>query len=110
MVPSAASRRTPPGAAHAGPRLRTIRARPSGRMQVPADIFMSAGEASGDLAAASLLTEIKQLRPDVRCQAIGSERLRAAGAEIVVDSAEWASIGPVSALAKIPKLYLTMRR
>ncbi len=77
---------------------------------MPADIFMSAGEASGDLQAALLLAEIRRLRPETTCQAIGSQRLRAAGAQIAVDSAEWASIGPVSALTKIPQLYLIMRR
>lgn len=74
------------------------------------DIFMSAGEASGDLQAALLLHEIRTLRPGVTCEAIGSERLRAAGASVLHDSTEWASIGPISALAKIPGLYLTMRR
>jgi lipid-A-disaccharide synthase len=77
---------------------------------VSADIFISAGEASGDLQASLLLTELCRLRPDTTAEAIGSERLRAAGARISADSAEWASIGPVSAIAKIPGLYVTMRR
>jgi lipid-A-disaccharide synthase len=77
---------------------------------VPVDIFMSAGEASGDLQAALLLRALRRLRPDITCAGIGSERLRAAGATIAADSTEWASIGPVSAIAKIPSLYVTMRR
>lgn len=71
---------------------------------------MSAGEASGDLQAALLLRALRDLRPGVTCAGIGSERLRAAGATIVEDSTEWASIGPVSAIAKIPSLYVKMRR
>jgi len=35
--------------------------------------------------------------------------LRAAGADIAVDSSEWASIGPLSAALKVPALWLTMR-
>jgi lipid-A-disaccharide synthase len=77
---------------------------------VSADIFLSAGEASGDLQASLLLTELRRLRPATTAEAIGSERLRAAGARVSADSAEWASIGPVSAIAKIPGLYVTMRR
>jgi len=77
---------------------------------VTSDIFMSAGEASGDLEAALLLEEIRTLRPGATCAAIGSERLRAAGANITVDSSDWASIGPVSAFAKIPRLYIIMRQ
>jgi lipid-A-disaccharide synthase len=77
---------------------------------VPVDIFMSAGEASGDLQGALLLGALRRLRPGVTCAGIGSQRLRAAGATITADSTEWASIGPVSAIAKIPSLYVTMRR
>jgi lipid-A-disaccharide synthase len=77
---------------------------------VSVDIFMSAGEASGDLQAALLLRSLRRLRPEITCSGIGSERLRAAGATLAADSTEWASIGPVSAIAKIPSLYVTMRR
>jgi len=57
-----------------------------------------------------LLREIQRLRAGTSCRAIGAERLRAAGAEIAVDSGDWGSIGPVSSLLKIPSLWLTMRR
>jgi len=57
-----------------------------------------------------LLREIQRLRAGTSCRAIGAERLRAAGAEIAVDSGEWASIGPVSSALKVPRLWLTMRR
>ncbi|MBV8222797.1 MAG: lipid-A-disaccharide synthase, partial [Candidatus Eremiobacteraeota bacterium] len=50
------------------------------------DLFMSAGEASGDLEAALLLDAIRAIRPAVTCAAIGSERVRAAGATITADS------------------------
>lgn len=53
------------------------------------------------------MREIKRLVPDVTCTAIGSHRLRDAGANIIIDSSDWASIGPVSALLKIPPLLVT---
>ena len=57
-----------------------------------------------------MLREIQRVRAATSCRAIGSERLRAAGADIAVDSGEWASIGPFSAALKVPALWLTMRR
>ncbi|HXM17343.1 MAG TPA: hypothetical protein VN934_00865 [Candidatus Tumulicola sp.] len=74
----------------------------------PADLVLLAGEASGDLLGALLLREMRALRPDLRCEAIGAQRLLDAGAALLADSSEWASIGPISALGKIPVLYLTM--
>src|SRR5215467_9952970 len=109
MAPNAASRRAPSGAACAAtaPPLKTAS---TNRAAVADDIFMSAGEASGDSQGALLLRALRELRPSIACSAIGSDRLRAAGATIAADSTEWSSIGPVSAIAKIPGLYVTMRR
>ncbi len=76
----------------------------------PPDLVLLAGEASGDLQGALLLRELRALRPDLRCEAIGSDRLRAAGAQIVADSAEWATIGPISVIGKIPMLLYMWHR
>jgi lipid-A-disaccharide synthase len=104
-----ASRRSPFGAAKRRP---SSKKSPVSTKAAPltSDIFMSAGEASGDLEAALLLHAIRELRPGASCTAIGGERLRAAGASLSADSSDWASIGPVSAFTKIPKLYVIMRR
>ncbi|MBC5825748.1 MAG: hypothetical protein GIW99_11305 [Candidatus Eremiobacteraeota bacterium] len=75
-----------------------------------ADVFISAGEASGDLQAALLVDSVRKLRPRTSFAAVGSSRLRAAGASLVADSSEWASIGPVSALGRVPALYRALRR
>lgn len=74
-----------------------------------ADVFFSAGEASGDFLAATLAQALHERRPCLRLAGIGGRRLRNAGAVIAVDSSEWGSIGPVSALTKIPALYWVMR-
>ena len=73
---------------------------------MPADVFFLAGEASGDLQAALLAAELRKRVAGLKAAAIGGRRLREAGAEVVIDSSEWASIGPLSALAKIPYLVL----
>lgn len=73
---------------------------------MPADLFISAGEASGDLQASLLVTALRKRRPSLAVRAVGGERLRAAGAEIVIDSvaAGWASMGHLRAYVKIPWL------
>jgi len=77
---------------------------------MPADVFLCAGEASGDLQASLLVAALRKIRPDVRVSAVGGERLRAAGADIVLDSvaAGWASIGHLRAYLKIPWLLTVM--
>ena len=77
---------------------------------MPADLFISAGEASGDLQASLLVSALRRRRPTLSVRAVGGERLRAAGAEIVVDSvaAGWASMGHLRAYTKIPWLLAQM--
>ena len=73
-------------------------------------IFMSTGEASGDMSAAALAGAIRALRGDAEFSGIGGERMRAAGFDITADTRGWASMGPVEAVAKIPPLYVVMWR
>jgi lipid-A-disaccharide synthase len=76
----------------------------------PADIFFIAGEASGDLQASLLAGSVRNLRPQLKLAAIGSDRLRAAGVPLAYDSSDLASIGPLSVIPRIPLLYGMMRR
>jgi len=75
-----------------------------------ADLFISAGEASGDLQASLLVGALRRISPQLRVRAVGGERLRAAGADVVIDSvaAGWASIGHLRAYLKIPWLLGVM--
>jgi lipid-A-disaccharide synthase len=77
---------------------------------MPADVFLCAGEASGDLQASMLVTALRKIRPELRVAAVGGERLRAAGADVVLDSVAggWASIGHLRAYLKIPWLLCVM--
>jgi lipid-A-disaccharide synthase len=56
-------------------------------------IFFMAGELSGDMHAAELLKSIRKIRPKWRFSAIGSDHLRAAGAEIWEDCLRFGAIG-----------------
>jgi len=75
-----------------------------------ADVFIVAGEASGDLQASLLGRAMRALRPELTIAGVGGERMRAAGIEVELDSvgAEWASLGPISAYLKIPWLLTVM--
>src|SRR5438552_8552812 len=77
---------------------------------MPADVFLCAGEASGDLQASLLVTALRTIRPETSFAAVGGERLRAAGANVVLDSVagRWASIGHLRAYLKIPWLLAVM--
>ncbi len=77
---------------------------------MPVDVFLSAGEASGDLQASLLLSELAKLHPSLSARAVGGERLRRAGADVILDSVAqgWASIGHLRAFAKIPWLLTVM--
>jgi lipid-A-disaccharide synthase len=57
-----------------------------------------AGEASGDLYGAQLAAETALLSPDFRFFGIGGERMREAGVETLVDSADMAVVGLVEVL------------
>lgn len=62
------------------------------------DLLIVAGEASGDLHGARLLTEILRLRPTTRAFGLGSDELRAAGLDLLADSREVAVVGIVEVL------------
>ncbi len=65
---------------------------------------MSAGEASGEMLAVTLLDAMRARGVALQVDGIGGERLARAGVTIVQSNAGWASMGPIDALAKIPRL------
>jgi lipid-A-disaccharide synthase len=75
----------------------------------PVELLLSAGEASGDMYAARLATALKA-RADVRLFGMGGPNMRAAGVEIVVDSAEVALVGLVEVARKMPALNRAWRK
>jgi lipid-A-disaccharide synthase len=65
-------------------------------------VFLSTGEASGELLAADLVGAMRQLVPQLEADAIGGERLARAGARIVHSTAGWATLGIYETLRKLP--------
>src|SRR5271169_1420907 len=72
--------------------------------------FFSTGEASGESSALLLARAIRAVDPEAKFAGIGAERMRAAGFTIWRDHTGWASMGPLAALPRIPKLLATMWR
>jgi lipid-A-disaccharide synthase len=67
-------------------------------MEKSKDILIVAGEASGDLRAAELVQQIKNIRPDLKFFGLGGERLKNEGVEISYDITRLAVVGLLEVL------------
>ncbi len=74
------------------------------------DLLLVAGEASGDLHAARMLTELRALVPELHAYGMGGDELGAAGFEAVADSREIAVVGLTEALKILPRARRIFRR
>jgi len=72
-------------------------------------IGLVAGETSGDLLGAGLITELKAMSPDVRFEGVAGPAMQAAGCEAWESSEALAVIGLIEPLKEIPRL-LKLRR
>jgi len=64
------------------------------------NIVVITGEASGDAHAGRMISELKQLRPDISVRGIGGDNMRVAGADIMVDFSELAVMGIIEVLKR----------
>ncbi|MDD2850470.1 MAG: lipid-A-disaccharide synthase [Desulfuromonadaceae bacterium] len=75
-------------------------------------IMIVAGEASGDIYGADLVHEMRSREPKIHFFGIGGQRMREAGVEILVDSADMAVMGLVevfSHFAVITSAFRTLK-
>lgn len=72
-------------------------------------IGIVAGEASGDILGAGLMTALRQRIPDVTFEGVGGERMAAAGCQLLFPSEKLAVMGLVEVLGHLPEL-LRLRR
>jgi lipid-A-disaccharide synthase len=70
--------------------------------------FFSTGEASGESSALLLARAIRAIDPEATFEGIGTDRMRADGFAIWRDHTGWASMGPIAAVPRIPKLLAIM--
>jgi lipid-A-disaccharide synthase len=76
----------------------------------PLRVFVSTGEASGEQLAVELIGAMRKCGAELDADGIGGERLEGAGVRLTQRSAGWASMGPLDALGKIPKLLAVASR
>jgi lipid-A-disaccharide synthase len=80
---------------------------------VERSIAISAGESSGDLNGAYLVSALAKIDPNLRFWGAGGSRMRDAGVEIAVNMTGGGTIGIATTLASLPRVllkYLRMRR
>jgi lipid-A-disaccharide synthase len=73
-------------------------------------ILVSAGEASGDLYASLLVTELRRLYPNADFFGCTGPRLRAAGVRTVVDAASLAVVGLLEVIGHLPRIWKEYRK
>jgi lipid-A-disaccharide synthase len=73
-------------------------------------VFISAGEASGDLYASRVVEALKRRHPDAEFFGCAGPRMQAAGVRAVVDQRSLAVVGIVEVLAHIPRIYGEFRK
>ncbi|MBA2480042.1 MAG: lipid-A-disaccharide synthase [Planctomycetes bacterium] len=67
------------------------------------DVFIIAGEPSGDAYGAAILEELRRRQPDTVCAAMGGPELAKAGAEVEQDIEGLAVMGLFPVLARLPQ-------
>jgi lipid-A-disaccharide synthase len=73
-------------------------------------IFISAGEASGELYGAQLASLLSQKLPQVDLIGMGGERMRAAGVQCVVRAEDMAVMGFTEVIEHLPRIYGEFRK
>jgi lipid-A-disaccharide synthase len=73
-------------------------------------VLLSAGEPSGDLHGASLVSALLSRRPDLRLEAFGGPRMAAAGAEVRFPLERYSVMGFAEILGKLPAHFRLLRR
>lgn len=69
------------------------------------EVLIIAGEASGDLHASGLATELGRLRPDLRLTGVGGARMESAGVTLLERSDRMAVMGFAEVIRQVPRHY-----
>ena len=72
--------------------------------------MISCGEASGDLYAGALATELRRRAPDAEIFGFGGPRLRRAGGELLGDFSRFSVTGLIESLAVMPRAAMMLWR
>lgn len=69
------------------------------------DLFLFAGEASGDLHGEKLLKELYTLDPNLKIRGAGGPKMRAVGMDCILKMEDFEVMGFIDVLSSLPKLY-----
>jgi lipid-A-disaccharide synthase len=83
---------------------------PAAPRAVPRKVLLVAGEASGDLHGADLVTALRRADPTIDVWGVGGDRLHQAGMHILVDTAAVATMGFVETFGTLGRLLSTYRQ
>ncbi|MCZ7624868.1 MAG: hypothetical protein M5R38_02605 [Candidatus Methylomirabilis sp.] len=72
-------------------------------------ILIVAGEPSGDLHAAGVVTELLRRAPSLTIEGIGGDRMRQAGVRLHVHAGDLAVVGLVEVAARLPAIWRAYR-
>src|SRR4051794_6986434 len=73
-------------------------------------LLVSAGEASGDLYAAGVVSSVARRLPNLSFYGCAGPRLQAAGVEPVIDASSLAVVGLAEVVSHLPRIYGEYRR
>ncbi len=79
-------------------------------MPTTPQVFISAGEASGERYGAMLIEAVRALRPDTEFFGLGGTAMEAAGCERIVRAEDIAVMGITEVLRHMPRIYREYRR
>lgn len=68
-------------------------------------VFISAGEASGDIHAGAITAALKEINQDIEVYGMGGDLLRAAGGEVLFDIKDHSVMGFVEVIKKLPDIF-----
>jgi lipid-A-disaccharide synthase len=68
-------------------------------------LLVSAGEASGEMYGAQLVTALRRRIPGLEVAGVGGDHMRQAGCRILVDSSEVAVVGLAEVVRHLPRIY-----
>ena len=74
-----------------------------------ARILIVAGESSGDLHAAGVVTELRRRAPDLTIEGIGGDRMRQAGVRLHAHADDLAVVGLIEVAARLPAIWRAYR-
>lgn len=78
-------------------------------MQDTKNILIVAGDVSGDVHAANLIKQLKELMPDVKIASIGGLRMKALSDNFLFDLVSKTSVGFIDPLKKLPQWIKLMK-